>query len=185
LVTYLGEDAGGEAEAAAIRTERQSILDGRLLLVQPDPVPPLISRASDLLRNALNQSYAAYAQQFAQGVQSLQAQADWARLKPADQTAILQQTGLEKAEAGPDVSTLQMLMQSLANCKPQRWTERAQAVAGKLQQAAAACAKKLEPTVQPYAIPARMVRTEPELNAWLDEVRQAVLPKLKDGPVQL
>lgn len=184
LVTYLGEDAGGEAQAAAIRAERQSILDGRLLLAQPDPVPPLISRASDLLRNALNQSYAAYAQQFAKGVSTLQAQADWALLKPADQTAILQQTGLDKAEACPDVSTLQMLMQSLANCKPQRWTERAQAVAGKLQHAAAACAKKLEPTVQPYAIPVRMVRTEPELDAWLAEVRQAVLAKLDHGPVQ-
>jgi hypothetical protein len=184
LVSYLGAEAGGEAEAAALRGERQSILDGRLLLAQPDPVPPLISRASDLLRNALNQSYAAYAQQFAQGVQSLQAHADWARLKPADQTAILQQTGLELAEAAPAVGTLQELLQSLAHCTPQRWAERTQAVAGKLQQAAAACAKKLEPTVQPYAAPARMVRSEAELETWLDEVRQAVKAKLKSGPVQ-
>ena len=53
-----------------------------------------------------------------------------------------------------------------------------------LQQAAAACAKKLEPTVQPYAAPARMVRSEAELEAWLDEVRQAVKAKLQSGPVQ-
>lgn len=184
LVTYLGADAGGEDEAAALRAERQSILDGRLLLAQPDPVPPLISRASDLLRNALNQSYATYAQQFAQGVQSLQAQADWTRLQPADQTAILQSVGLNAAEAAPAVGTLQELLQSLAHCTPQRWAERAQAVAGKLQQAAAACAKKLEPTVQPYAAPARMVRSEAELDAWLHEVRQAVAAKLKSGPVQ-
>jgi hypothetical protein len=184
LVTYLGADAGGEAEAAAIRAERQSILDGRLLLVQPDPVPPLISRASDLLRNALNQSYTAYAQQFTQGVQSLQNQADWSRLKPADQTAILQNCGLDAAEAAPTVGTLQELLQSLAHCTPQRWAERTQAVAGKLQQAVAACAKKLEPTVQPYAAPARMVRSEAELEAWLDEVRQAVKAKLQSGPVQ-
>jgi hypothetical protein len=184
LVTYLGADTGGVVEASAIRAERQSILDGRLLLSKPDPVPPLISRSSDLLRNALNQSYAAYAQQFAQGVQSLQNQADWARLKPADQTAILQSSGLDAAEALPGVGTLQELLQSLAHCTPQRWAERAQAVAGKLQQAAAACSKKLEPTVQPYAAPARMVRSEQELEAWLDEVRQAVKAKLQSGPVQ-
>jgi len=184
LVTYLGSDAGGEVEATAIRAERQSILDGRLLLAQPDPVPPLISRASDLLRNSLNQSYAAYAQQFAQGVQSLQAQADWVSLKPTDQAAILRQTGLDTAEPAPAVGTLQELLQSLAHCTPQRWAERTQAVAGKLQQAAAACAKKLEPTVQPYAVPARMVRSEAELDVWLGEVRLAVKVKLKSGPVQ-
>ncbi len=184
LVGYLGADAGGEAQATAIRAERQSVLDGRLLLAQPDPVPPLISRASDLLRNALNQSYAAYAQQFTQGVQSLQAQADWARLAAADQTTILEHTGLAAAEAAPAVGTLQELLQALAHCTPQRWAERQQAVAGKLQQAAAACAKKLEPTVQPYSAPARMVRTEVELDAWLAEVRLAVLAKLPSGPVQ-
>ncbi len=184
LVAFLGADAGGELDAAAIRAERQSIMDGRLLLAQPDPVPPLISRASDLLRNALNLSYAAYAHQFAQGVQSLQAQADWGRLKPADQTAILQSTGLDTAEDAPAVGTLQELLQSLAHCTPQRWAERTQAVAGKLQQAAAACAKKLEPTVQPYSAPTRMVRSEAELEVWLDEVRQAVKAKLKSGPVQ-
>jgi hypothetical protein len=144
----------------------------------------LISRASDLLRNALNQSYAAYAQQFTQGVQSLQTQADWVRLAAADQTAILEHTGLAAAEAAPAVGTLQELLQALAHCTPQRWAERQQAVAGKLQQAAAACAKKLEPTVQPYAAPARMVRTEVELDAWLAEVRLAVLAKLPSGPVQ-
>lgn len=82
------------------------------------------------------------------------------------------------------VGTLQELLQSLAYCTPQRWAERTQAVAGKLQQAAAACAKKLEPTVQSYAAPARMVRSEAELDAWLDEVRQAVKAKLAGGPVQ-
>ena len=185
LATYLGAEAGGEAQAAAIRAERQSIVDGRLLLAQPDPVPPLISQASDLLRNALHQSYAAYAQQFEHSVQSLQAQTDWARLQPADQAAILAQQGLDAAEAAPAVGTLHELLQALAHCTPQRWAERMHAVAGKVQQAASACAKKLEPTVQPYATPARMVRSEPELEAWLDEVRLAVKAKLQSGPVQL
>jgi hypothetical protein len=184
LVTYLGADAGGEAEAAAIRAERQSVLDGRQLLAQPDPVPPLISRVSDLLRNALNQSFAAYAQQFVQGLNALKAQADWSQLKPADQDAILQQTGLAAPEVAPAVGTLQELLDSLSHCTPQRWAERMQAVAGKLQQAAAACAKKLEPLVQPYKAPARMVRSEAELEVWLDEVRAAVQAKLKTGPVQ-
>ncbi|MFZ4624947.1 MAG: BREX system P-loop protein BrxC [Rhodoferax sp.] len=180
LMNYLGTDA----DASAMRAERQAILDGRQLLANPDPVPPLINRASNTLRGELNLAYTAYADHFSQGVQSLQSQSNWGRLTTQDQTAILQQTGLNAPEPAPAVGTLQQLITALSQCTPQRWTERMDAVAGKLQQAATACAKKLEPSVQPYAAPARMVRDEAELTIWLDEVRQAVLAKLKSGPVQ-
>lgn len=180
LIDYLGNDA----DAVAIRAERQAILDGRQLLANPDPVPPLLSRAANTLRGELNLAYAGYAAQFQQGLQSLLSQSNWSRLATQDQTAILLQTGLSAPESAPAVGNLQELLNALANCTPQRWAERMDAVAGKLQQAATLCAKKLEPTVQPYAAPARMVRNEPELDAWLEEVRQAVRVKLKAGPVQ-
>ena len=178
LVTYLGD------EDAALKTERQAVLDGRLLLAEPDPVPDLLHRASDVLRSRLNAAYAAYASAFQAVTDALAQQADWHKLPAPDQASILVATGLNAVQAPPAVGTLQDLLGALTQCTPQRWGERQDALGGKLQQALAACAKKLEPTVQPYAIPARMVRTEPELNAWLDEVRQAVLAKLNAGPVQ-
>ena len=180
LVGYLGPDA----DASAIRAERQAIMDGHQLLANPDPVPPLINRASNTLRGEINLAYTAYADHFSQGIQSLQSQANWGSLASHDQTAILQQTGLATPEPAPAVGTLQELITALSQCAPQRWVERMDAVAGKLQQAAAACAKKLEPTVQSYAAPARMVRDDAELETWLDEVRKAVQAKLKTGPVQ-
>jgi len=178
LVAYLGD------EDAALKTERHAVLDGRLLLADPDPVPDLLHRASDVLRARLNTAYAAYANAFQGVTDALAQQADWHKLPTLDQTNILVATGLNAVQPPPAVGTLQDLLGALTQCTPQRWGERQDALGGKLQQALAACAKKLEPTVQPYAIPARMVRTEPELNAWLDEVRQAVLAKLNAGPVQ-
>jgi hypothetical protein len=145
----------------------------------------LINSASDLLRSTLNQSFAIYETQFTQGVQSLKAQADWQRLSESDQLSILQQFGLAIVEGAPTVGTTEELIKALKVCTPGRWDERGQAIAGKVQQAAAACAKKLEPTVQPYEVPSRMVRTEDELEAWLSEVGTAVKAKLKSGPVQL
>ena len=138
-----------------------------------------------MLRNSLNQSFASYETQFAQGVQSLKAQADWQRLSESDQLSILQQLSLANVEAGPTVGTTEELIKALKVCTPGRWDERGQAVAGKVQQAAAVCAKKLEPTVQPYQAPSRMVRSEAELETWLSEVGTAVKAKLKSGPVQL
>jgi hypothetical protein len=118
-------------------------------------------------------------------VQSLKAQADWQRLSESDQLSILQQLGLSNVEATPTIGTTEDLIKALKVCTPGRWDERGQAVAGKVQQAASACAKKLEPTVQPYQAPSRMVRNEAELEAWLSEVVTAVKAKLKSGPVQL
>jgi len=148
-------------------------------------VPPLIDRASNALRSGLNDAHAAYSSQFHTGAVALQGHADWSRLNPADQSAILSQVGLAAAEPAPAVGTLDELLASLAQCTPERWRERHDAIAGKLQQARAACSKKLEPKVQPYAVPQRIVRDAAELDAWLAEVRVAALTKLAQGPVQL
>jgi hypothetical protein len=183
LISFLAEQASEEVER--LGKERQAILDQRQLLISPDPITPLINSASDFLRTTLNQSFASYETQFKQGVQSLKSQSDWQRLNEADQLSILQQLSLANIEAAPTVGTTEELIKALKVCTPGRWDERGQAVAGKVQQAAAACAKKLEPTVQPYQAPSRMVRSEAELEAWLSEVGTAVKAKLKSGPVQL
>ena len=175
----------GDATADALRSERQAVLDGRHLLDELDPVPALVHRASDALRAALNQAYGTYTSKFQSGLQGLQQQADWGRLPAADQASILAAVGLTAPEAAPTVGTLQDLLAALAQCTPQRWQERHDALAGKLQQARAACAKKLEPQVQAYDAPQRMVRNEAELDGWLAQVRADVLAKLSAGPVQL
>ncbi|MDH4459323.1 MAG: BREX system P-loop protein BrxC [Nevskia sp.] len=184
LLSHLDSHIDG-AVADALRSERQAVLDGRHLLDDQDPVPNLINRASDVLRAVLNQTYSDYAHQFQSGLQDLQQQADWGRLAPADQAAILAAVGLSAAEPAPAVGTLQDVLSSLAQCTPQRWQERQDAIAGKLQQARAACAKKLEPKVQTFHAPQRIVRDEAELDAWLAEVRKAALVLLPAGPVQL
>jgi len=186
--TSLGRLMGyldGHDDAPALQAERQAVLDGRQLLANPDPVPPLLDRASNALRASLNQAYATYLSQFQGGVDALQRHPDWGRLQSTDQAAILAQVGLGAAEATPNVGTLDELLACLGQCTPARWRERHDAIAGKLQQARAACSRKLEPKVQPYAVPQRIVRNETELDAWLAEVRAAALVKLAQGPVQL
>ncbi|KFB73524.1 MAG: hypothetical protein AW09_001214 [Candidatus Accumulibacter phosphatis] len=39
--------------------------------------------------------------------------------------------------------------------------------------------------MQPVTLPRRLLRSEADLEAWLAEVRSAVLAKLSNGPVQL
>lgn len=98
---------------------------------------------------ALNDAHAAYSSQFRTGVAALQGHADWCRLNPADQATILSQVGLAAAEPAPAIGTLDELLASLAQCTPARWRERHDAIAGKLQQARAACSKKSSPRSSP------------------------------------
>jgi len=181
LMAYLD----GHADAPALRAEHQAVLDGRQLLATPDPVPPLLNRAADALRSALNSEYVAYANDFQAGVDALRDHPDWGRLASADRGAILAQVGLASAEPAPAVGTLQDLLSSLSQCTPARWRERHDAIAGKLQQARAACAKRLEPALQHVTVPSRIVHSEAELDRWLAEVRAAAVAKLAAGPVQL
>jgi hypothetical protein len=55
LIGYLPE----LPEAPAITAERNAIHDGRLLLDDPDKVQPLVNRAADSLRTAVNRSFVA------------------------------------------------------------------------------------------------------------------------------
>ena len=185
LAAYLdGHDQAATLQAE-IRAETRAVLDGRQLLANPDPVPPLIERAANALRSGLNDAYASYASQFQAGVETLRQHPDWGQLLAADQAAILSQVGLAAPNPAPAVGTLQELLASLGQCTLARWRERHDAIAGRLQQARAACAKKLEPALQYVNVPSRIVHNATELDTWLTEVRTAALAKLAAGPVQL
>lgn len=181
LLDYMADLPEGDS----IVVEHRAILHGRLLLDDPDKVEPLVNRAADALRTALNQVSAAYQQEYDQCLKELDASAEWRKLAPEDRAAILRDVQLSSPENPPRVGTLSELIDSLAACSPQRWTEKRHALRGQLSRALTAAARKLEPTVQSIAPPRRIVRNEADLDAWLAEVRTSVLAKLPAGPVQL
>lgn len=175
----------GQPEAEALRAERDAIHDGRLLLDDPDKAAPLVHRAADALRAALNKNFAAYRSEYDQCMKEIESAQEWAKLAPDDRAFILRETQLSAPESPPMLGTLHELLESLAACAPQRWAEKRDALQGQKGRALAMAAKKLEPKVQPVAMPHRILRTEADLDDWIAEVRKAVLAKLNEGPVQL
>ncbi|ADL55541.1 BREX system P-loop protein BrxC [Gallionella capsiferriformans] len=175
----------GMPEHSVIATERDAIRDARLLLDDPDKVEPLVNRAADVLRGALNTAYAVYHSEYTACTKEIENAAEWARLAPEDRAAILREAQLSTPEQAPRVGTLFELLESLNKCSPQRWAERRDASRGQLSRALTLAAQKLEPTVQPIAAPRRILRSEADLDTWLAEVRKSVLEKLPGGPVQI
>lgn len=184
LNTLIGH-MDGLPETEAIRTERDAICDSRLLLDDPDKVEPLLHRAADVLRVAMNKNFGAYRSEYARCTQELEASPQWGKLASEDRAAILREVQLSAPENTPVLGTLAELLASLAICSPQRWTEKRDALGGQLTRALTLAAQKLEPKVQPVSAPHRIVHNEADLDAWLAEVRKTVLAKLHDGPVQL
>lgn len=175
----------GLSEAAALTTERDAIRDGRLLLDDPDKVAPLVHRAADALRAAVNKHVGAYRTEYDRCTKELEAAPQWGKLAPEDRAAILRDVQLSAPENTPKLGTLAELLDSLAVCSPQRWTEKRDALGGQLARAFTLAAQKLEPKVQPVSPPHRILRNEADLEAWLAEVRTSILEKLPNGPVQI
>lgn len=175
----------GLPETSTISAERDAIRDGRLLLDDPDKVAPLVHRAADALRAAINKTYGAYHSEYDHCTKELDSAQEWVKLAPDDRAPILREVQLSVSEHAPKLGTLTELLDSLAICTPQRWNEKRDALRGQLTRALNLASKKLEPTVQPVTAPRRLLRTEGDLDAWLAEVRQTVANKLKDGPVQI
>lgn len=172
-------------EATALTTERDAIRNNRLLLDDPDKVEPLVNRAANALRAALNDNFSAYHSEYTRCIQELEAAPQWGKLTSEDRTAILLAESLVTPDKTPALGTLTDLLDSLALCSPQRWAEKRDALGGRLTRALTLAAQKLEPKVQPVTAPHRILRDEADLEAWLAEVRKAVLAKLHEGPVQL
>jgi hypothetical protein len=184
LNTLIGH-MDGLPETEGIRTERDAIHDARLLLDDPDKVEPLLHRAADVLRVAMNKNFGAYRSEYARCTKELDTAPQWGKLAPEERAAILREVQLSAPEKTPVLGTLAELLASLAICSPQRWTEKRDALGGQLTRAFTLAAQKLEPKVQPVSAPHRIVHNEADLDAWLAEVRKTVLAKLPDGPVQL
>lgn len=133
----------------------------------------------------MNKNFGAYRSEYERCTQELEAAPQWGKLASEDRAAILRDVQLSAPEKTPALGTLAELLDSLAICSPQRRTEKRDALGGQLARALTLAAQKLEPKVQPVAMPHRILRTEADLDAWFDEVRKAVLAKLNEGPVQL
>ncbi len=183
LLGFQGYAAGlPEAEACAVSIG--AITNGRGLLAEPDPVPPLIKQLTTALRIALGKLQDDLAAAFKAGEGKLAASPVWAG-RTAEQRATIatacQLTPPPKAAIGTDDEILAALQarsltdrHNLLDAVPQRFA-RALEEAGKLA----------TPDAVRVTLPAAIIKTQADLDQWLAGVRQQVETKLKDGPVIL
>jgi hypothetical protein len=116
------------------------------------------------------------------GEARLKADEAWSKLSPDKKREIRLRNELGLHEA-PDLSTPEKIADSLSARKLSEWRNMMLALSARVDAALREAAFEVEPKTQSITIPRRVIRSEPDLDAWLTELRGAIAPYLVDGPV--
>jgi hypothetical protein len=173
-LTRLLAHAQGITAMDDVRTQREAILDSRLLLSDPDPVAPLVAKLSETLRTAV-----ATAAETAQGahdvaIAELERSAEWQQLEEPARGPLLAEAGLTPISA-PALTTDDELLKALDSVSLPSWRERREALAVKAAAVRAAAAKQLEPRSVTVKPPAATLKTKAEIDKYLAELREVLM----------
>ena len=166
-----------KAEIDAVRAQQS-------LLVNPDPVKPLLDSAVELLRASLNKRVQDFNDKFEELTQQLESDADWRKLSPEQQQTLWRSHNLGE-KAAVDTSSAESLQDCLDACNLEHWGSKTQALGSRFDAARLSAVQLLKPNVVYFTLPKRTLNNEDELAVWLAETEQLLKEKLKQGPVSL
>lgn len=171
----LGPYADLKAEVAAISAQRS-------LLTDPDPVRPVLERATDTLRKALTAKLDAYRAEHEAQTAQLEADSNWQKLDGEKHAELIRAHHIDPPVT-LDLSTAEKLADALDDCDLQRWIERTQALTTRFAAVRMDTAKLLKPNVVQVKLPQRTLNDVDEVRAWLAEVEQLLLAQVAKGPL--
>ncbi|QEP43020.1 BREX system P-loop protein BrxC [Ectothiorhodospiraceae bacterium BW-2] len=184
LLKRLIAHAASLPDADVIQAQIETIEQQRQLLQQPDPVVPLIANLTQLLRDELNRLNHAYQSGHEQNLQRLQQDANWQQLEPEQRNQLLSAQKLTLTDQPViAVQTTEEVLTTLDNCTLPMFSDRVAALPSRFDNVATGAAELCEPQAQFIQVPRRTLKTDEEIEAWLDDVGQQLKTALPNGPV--
>ena len=169
-------------EAAPMAASAAAVESSRGILTDPDPVPPLVSAMTSVLRGALNGVQAELESRFGKEQAKLGQHPLWQELPPEQRQQIAGQCSIE-APTGIKVGSDEEILATLAAGSLANRRTLADALPQRFQRAIEEATRLLEPKATRVSLPSATIRSEEELDAWLAQARDLVATRLKDGPV--
>jgi hypothetical protein len=182
VVEHLARHAGDLPEIQLHLDQIEAIRTQRLLLEPADSVSPIRAAIAGLLRGAVNSTHAAHVAAQDKAIVTLTGNDIWKKLDTSQQAGILSAVGLN-APVKPDVSSDEALGRHLDGQPLRVALAERDAIAGRVQQAIERAAKLLEPKVQTITLERNTLRSEQEVDAWLERQKTRLLEALQQGPV--
>ena len=172
-------------EAADLQRQADAVERERALLEEPDPVPPLLAGVADVLRAAVTAAHARYAQTFDASSRDLESSEDWQALGAEDRDAIPRSVNLARREK-PRLDSPAAILDALDATSLSEWDDRTAALPERFTQALQEAARKLEPQAVRVRPPGASLKTEGDVDAYLEALRSKIMGHIDEGrPVTL
>jgi len=181
-LTELLRQARGLDFSQAIQTQVDAIVEERRLLAATDPLGDLVKQTVDGLRTALTESETTYNTIYDQQMSALNAVESWEKITKEQREQILSSAGLAKVSKG-NVGNEDQVLASLNRLSLEAWKTKTAALPQQFSDARKQADKLLEPKTQHISLSSGTLRTEEDVDAWIDDTRDELLSKIKKGPV--
>mgnify|MGYP001190447657 CR=1 FL=1 len=176
--------ASGLQDAEVILAQVKTIEQQRQLLEEPDLVGPLIANLTQLLRDELNKLDGEYASRHAEGLKRLADDSNWQQLEPEQRYQLMSAKFLhESARPKVEVQSTSDVLTTLDNCALSMFGDRVAAMPARFDNVASGAAELCEPQAQFIQVPRRTLKTDEEIDAWVDDVKQQLKAALQNGPI--
>ena len=167
-----------------IKEEADAIKRNRSLLNETDPVQPLLERATELLRTELRSVYDDYTAAYEEQMEKLRGSDSWQEIDEDTRWEILRRYDLDGIP-DIDVGTTEELLDTLDDTPLDGWRARVDALPRRFDNALSAAVQELEPDTTRVSLESRVLKSEDDVDEWLDEARRTLLDHLENGPVQV
>jgi hypothetical protein len=176
--------ATGIQDADIILTQVKNIEQQRQLLEEPDLIAPLVTNLAQLLRDELNELDMRYQDSYEQGMARLENDTNWQQLETEQRNQLLGGQKLTLADQ-PEVKlgTTDEVLQTLEQVNLSTFSDRVAAMPSRFGKVAANAAKLLEPATQFIQVPRSTLKTEDEIDVWVEDVKQQLKDALQQGPI--
>ena len=171
-------------EKSEVGAQRDAILADRRVLEDPDPVGPLIARLATTLRARYTAAVEACEAARGDAVRTLETDELWAKLDSAQGVAILTATSLD-AHAPSGLETTSKLLDAVASTSPREWEDQIDLLPTRIAKAREQAARLVEPAAIQLTPPSATLRTQEDVDAYLDDLRAKIESHLANGPVVL
>ena len=158
----------------------------RQLLEEPDPVTSLVASLTQLLRDELNRLHGDYQTRHKNGMARLDADTNWQQLEPEQRNSLLAAQKLTLANTPKvQVANTDEVLATVDRLSLSSFADRVAAIDSRFDAVLVAAAELMEPKAQFVKLPSRTIKSEAEIEAWLNDARQTISQALKNGPVVL
>ncbi len=165
-----------------VEPQRHAILQNRSILVEPDPVLPLLNKVAATLRQALLDKHRRLVAAQEQESKVLEHLSEWQSLSEAKRQSLLRQAGLGPVE-NLVFSTNEELLATLDATPLANWEDKIAALKGRVQTVREEAAKYLLPkeSFEKVIPAAATIRTLAETEAYLNTLRAAIVEHIEAG----